>query len=241
MKKLNGVSNKAKNLGPVLKTPSSNGLKHHVPDPVIPKKAQNKELVVSARRSARLQSVIKPVENQPYEEINLVDSKGEEANADVERPLPFIDTIVKAVDELTPKGAPEEGAGESTLVSLYKGLYMHYQKKVESLTLENHRLTRKLEIALGKLEVYEDVNHTAQADLMSNLKKAIQALVRPTPDVGQVSSFGGRGAGDGGAAAKEPSPKKRKLQANKRVRYGLGRAMKINAVDHMYNVLTNPF
>nr|GFC60922.1 hypothetical protein [Tanacetum cinerariifolium] len=66
-------------------------------------------------------------------------------------------------------------------------------------------LARKLEIALGKLEVYEKQYHSAERLKILNLEKTVEALVRLTPDVGQFSS------GDGGVEAKETSSKKPRL------------------------------
>ncbi|PWA71813.1 hypothetical protein CTI12_AA277990 [Artemisia annua] len=197
VKTLSDVTDMAKNLSPTSETPS-NGSDHCVPDPIILKKPSNTQ-VVFVRRSGRLQGILKPVKNKDAEEINLVESEKDEDD-NVEQPLDE-----KAVEEFVHKGADDDVSRESTSVSLYKSLYTDSQKKVEALTSENRELARKLEIALGKLEVYEDIYQSAERVKILNLEKTIEALVRLTPDVGQFSSLG-----DGGVEAKETSSKKRR-------------------------------
>ncbi|XP_022963493.1 uncharacterized protein LOC111463808 [Cucurbita moschata] len=67
----------------------------------------------------------------------------------------------------------------------YKGLYFESQKKVQALIDENHQLTRKLEIALCKVEAYEKGNRNISevlekmkdVILVSNLTKVTESAV----------------------------------------------------------------
>ncbi|CAH1417660.1 unnamed protein product [Lactuca virosa] len=218
------------NLDPTPEMIPINGSDHRI----VSKKVSNHKS--SVRRSGRLQSVVKPVQiqNQVVEQIDLLESEKEEdlhvQNAienhveEEEKEEPCnedsgdqkirdeqVHHLVKTIEEYKSKGGQGPVSSESTSVGLiYKSLYLDSQKKIEALTLENHDLARKLEIVLAKLEVYENINRSTQAVIVSNLEKAIEALVRPAS---YFSSSGGdaeAGGGGGGAVAKEESAKKRR-------------------------------
>ncbi|KAL4588174.1 hypothetical protein LXL04_001055 [Taraxacum kok-saghyz] len=196
-------TNTAKNPDPTPETPI-NGLENNVTEVVVSTKPSSHKS--SVRRSGRLQSVIKPVQFQVVEQIDLVESEKEDI---VEQPSSIV--AEPCNQDLgngpTPKNIGDErvdhlDVNESTSVGLiYKSLYLDSQKKIEALTSENHDLSSKLQIVLAKLEVYENINKSTQAAIVSNLEKAIETLVRPT------SHFGGGHADE--VPIKESAKKRR--------------------------------
>ncbi|KAI3668174.1 hypothetical protein L6452_43251 [Arctium lappa] len=223
-KKLNAATDTAKNPDSTPET-LNNGSDHREPEPVVSDKpSKNKSMCV--RRSGRLQSVIKPVQNQEVEEIDLVESEREEGEPQFEENGEL--SLLEPHNDDSRNG-PHNDDSRNWPTTNQKSLDEKAEDviktvEIEALTSENHELARKLEIVLGKLEVYENINNS-QMVIISNMEKAIEALVRPTSLVGRVSSLGGDagggvggdsdggGGGDcdrGGMVPKESSTKKRR-------------------------------
>ncbi|KAF2325171.1 hypothetical protein GH714_024973 [Hevea brasiliensis] len=150
-----------------------------------------KKSPAKVRRSERLQNAVMATENQDVErileEITVSESEKEDEPANEEVPEPTlnrkdlnekVDYVVKLLEaqqktmDAFNSGAIgktffNEGSGMGDIT--YKSLYIDSQKKVEALTEENHQLNRKLEYALGKIEVYESGNHVVP-EVLEKLK-----------------------------------------------------------------------
>ncbi|GMP91015.1 hypothetical protein CsSME_00041896 [Camellia sinensis var. sinensis] len=98
------------------------------------------------------------------EEINLCESEKEDEPHVEENPpnsMPAqqrleekINYLVQAIKELKSKAAERHFRGDSPAVDhKYKSLYFDLQQKIEALTKENQELSKKLDVALGKIEV----------------------------------------------------------------------------------------
>ncbi|KAG8653865.1 hypothetical protein MANES_05G076300v8 [Manihot esculenta] len=138
-----------------------------------------KKIPPKVRRSGRLRAVMasenRDAETQDIErileEITIIESEKEDEPADEKMPDPTLnrknldeklDYVVelleaqqKTMDSLNygaiGKTFFNEGSGMGDIT--YKSLYLDSQKKVQALTEENRQLNRKLEYALGKIEV----------------------------------------------------------------------------------------
>nr|XP_043612127.1 uncharacterized protein LOC122583813 [Erigeron canadensis] len=231
-------SYKAKNLGSISKT-VINGSDHLAPGPVVSVIKPNNESIY-VRRSRRLQSIQDPdieeinvvdSENGKLEagygynggqrllvsfrqnNSPRIDNSNNGPSSNQKSVDEKIDDLIKAIEGFKTNGVHANVSCEDNSVNhIYKSLYLESQKKIEALTLENLELARLLEIALGKLEVYENINKSTYTVTISSLENAIEALVSPTSHVGQPSFTGG-GAnldGDGCTVANKPTTKKRK-------------------------------
>ncbi|KAJ0054401.1 hypothetical protein Pint_03336 [Pistacia integerrima] len=121
---------------------------------------------VNVRRSVRLQGTIVHTHNQDIErlieEVALSESDKEDeppSYEEMEQPEPTteeknledkVDYIIQLIEGQQSKFSPHES--RCTCHAKYKSLYFDSQKKIETLTNENHRLALKLEDALDKIE-----------------------------------------------------------------------------------------
>ncbi|KAF2314880.1 hypothetical protein GH714_037037 [Hevea brasiliensis] len=157
-----------------------------------PLKKKAKKFPAKVRRSERLQNAVMDTENQDIEcileEITVSESEQEVEPSNEELPEPTLNgknlhekvdylvqllkTQQKTIDAFNSRATgktfcSEEDSGMGDIN--YKSLYIDCQKKVEALTEENHQLNRKLEFALGKIEVYEKGYHVAP-EVLEKLK-----------------------------------------------------------------------
>ncbi|OAY61673.1 uncharacterized protein LOC110617591 [Manihot esculenta] len=143
------------------------------------------------RRSARLQNSVMDKDNEDIEhileEISVSESEQEDEPADEELPEPTLNKKIlhekvdyliqllkaqqKTMDAFNSTVIGKTFCGENSVMGdlTYKSLYIDSQKKVEALTEENLQLNRKLEFALGKIEVYEKGNRVVP-EVLEKLK-----------------------------------------------------------------------
>ncbi|KAG2697104.1 hypothetical protein I3843_07G090200 [Carya illinoinensis] len=152
------------------------------------------------RRSERIRNAVMPAQNldiEPIvEEIILSESEKEDdpptqTQREQNQPEPTTfdeKNLEEKVEYILQQLEAQEKAmealkSESSKADFsYKKLYIDSQKKVESLSEENKQLSMKLEIALGKLEAYENGNRVFSEVLeklkdfilVSNLTKATE-------------------------------------------------------------------
>ncbi|XP_041016939.1 uncharacterized protein LOC121259416 isoform X2 [Juglans microcarpa x Juglans regia] len=142
------------------------------------------------RRSERIQNAVMPSQNldiEPIvEEIVLSESDKEDdpptqTQREQNRPEPTtfgeknleekVEYIIQQLEAQEKAMEALKSESSKTDVS-YKKLYIDSQKKVESLSEENKQLSMKLEIALGKLETYENGNRVF-SEVLEKLKDFI--------------------------------------------------------------------
>ncbi|KAF5455041.1 hypothetical protein F2P56_024657 [Juglans regia] len=142
------------------------------------------------RRSERIQNAVMPAQNldiEPIvEEIDLSESdKEDDPPTQTQReqngpePTTFgeknleekVEYIIQQLEAQEKAMEALKSESSKTDVS-YKKLYIESQKKVESLSEENKQLSMKLEIALGKLETYENGNRVF-SEVLEKLKDFI--------------------------------------------------------------------
>uniref|UniRef100_A0A2P2P1Z2 Uncharacterized protein n=1 Tax=Rhizophora mucronata TaxID=61149 RepID=A0A2P2P1Z2_RHIMU len=137
--------------------------------------------------------------DKELEEINL-NEKNTESKVDYLAKL--LEAQQKTIDELKSKFNLElatkkaffcENSGSGDIS--YKGLYIEAQKRVEALLEANNQLSKKLEHAFGKLEVYEKET-VAGSQLLEKLKDLIvySSLTKATQMAGNTSSEAIHGA-----------------------------------------------
>ncbi|XP_044501472.1 uncharacterized protein LOC123222656 isoform X2 [Mangifera indica] len=185
-------------------------------------KKKGKHVVgISVRRSVRLQGTAVHTHNQDIErlidEVTLTESEKEDepSTDEMEQPKPTmenknledkVDYLIQLVESQQSKFSPHENL--CMCHARYKNLYFDSQKKIETLTNENHQLALKLENALGKLESTE--NHTrSYSELLEKWKDVIFAS-NLTKAVESISSQAGH-AQDAGREAKTPLAKRKKF------------------------------
>ncbi|KDP21463.1 hypothetical protein JCGZ_21934 [Jatropha curcas] len=143
---------------------------------------------VMARESHDIQCIIQEVtvsesdkEDEPAEEElpepTLDEKTSDERTSDekVDYIIQLLEAQQKTMDELNSKGTGRTFFSESFSTGdvTYKTLYIDSQKKVEALTEENDQLFKKLEYALGKIEVYEKGNHMV-TEVLEKLKDVLR-------------------------------------------------------------------
>ncbi|XP_052211151.1 uncharacterized protein LOC127813991 isoform X2 [Diospyros lotus] len=121
------------------------------------------------RRSGRLKNLSPPGQGQEIEraaeEINLCESEKEDEPHVGESPPASapsewsteekISYLMQSVEELKSKAANRQFQSDNPVSDLkYKSMYISAQKKIEALTNENYELSKKLDVALGKIEAY---------------------------------------------------------------------------------------
>ncbi|GMP91014.1 hypothetical protein CsSME_00041896 [Camellia sinensis var. sinensis] len=103
----------------------------------------------------------------------------------------------------------------------YKSLYFDLQQKIEALTKENQELSKKLDVALGKIEVYEETRR-ASSDvlekfkdviLISNLAKATETAMNLSSQAILAGFSSPRVADEPNAAVELQASAKRKKQS----------------------------
>lgn len=150
--------------------------------------SSRKKACAITRRSERLRNLAPPAQNQEIEsmvveEINLCESEKEDEPHVEENPpnsMPAqqrleekINYLVQAIKELKSKAAERHFRSDSPAMDhKYKSLYFDLQQKIEALTKENQELSRKLDVALGKIEVYEETRR-ASSEVLEKLKDVI--------------------------------------------------------------------
>ncbi|XP_044487330.1 uncharacterized protein LOC123212306 [Mangifera indica] len=177
---------------------------------------------VSVRRSVRLQGTVVHTHNQDIEhvieEVALNESEKEDeppAYKEMEQPEPAredknledkVDYLIQLMESQQSKFSPHENP--CMCHARYKSLYFDAQKKIETLTNENHQLALKLENALGKLEANE--KHTrSYSELLEKWKDVI--FISNITKAAENMSSQARHAQEAGCEAKTSSAKKKKL------------------------------
>ncbi|GMP91013.1 hypothetical protein CsSME_00041896 [Camellia sinensis var. sinensis] len=120
------------------------------------------------------------------------------------------------------KAAERHFRGDSPAVDhKYKSLYFDLQQKIEALTKENQELSKKLDVALGKIEVYEETRR-ASSDvlekfkdviLISNLAKATETAMNLSSQAILAGFSSPRVADEPNAAVELQASAKRKKQS----------------------------
>ncbi|GAB4840769.1 hypothetical protein Ancab_021531 [Ancistrocladus abbreviatus] len=160
---------------------------------------QLSSLISIVRRSQRIQNASQNQELEPVvEEIRFSDGEKEDE-------LPFLEEN-RSLDE-----KPEESRSASpdqipaAVDAKYRRMYISSQKKVHVLVDENKELSKKLESALGKLEVYEEGNH-----ILSEIWTVVSSMAKTTEKaVGlSVEAVAARGRR---AASKQKVAKKKRV------------------------------
>ncbi|CAL9023746.1 unnamed protein product [Prunus brigantina] len=167
-------------------------------------KKRPKQLNSVVRRSLRIRNCNIPVQNQNIEPVieNISDSEMEEEMVEEEQPLleeqttlgeksmeEKIDYLIQLVETQNSKAKKRSPVFSKSPELGYKSLYINSQMKIEALKNENHELSLKLEVALGKLEGYE-IGTCAFSGVMEKMKDVIlvSALSKATERVVNVSS-----------------------------------------------------
>ncbi|CAB4299669.1 unnamed protein product [Prunus armeniaca] len=141
------------------------------------------------RRSLRIQDSIVPTENQNMEHV-IEDTTVSEGENEDEQPAHKMHGSTSGEKSLEEKEIISFWARNKNSdfcespASMYKSLYADSQK-IKALETENHQLSLKLEVALAKLEAYENGTRafSEMADklkdliLVSNLAKATETAV----------------------------------------------------------------
>ncbi|KAL4361027.1 hypothetical protein GQ457_04G028130 [Hibiscus cannabinus] len=194
----------------------------------------NKHTALSmVRRSQRIQNAVSPSQVKEFEhileEITLSEGEKDDAPLDGEHkelPEPIqtqksleekvgyllqqIEEQRKTIEELNFKATRDSSPTESSRGAdiRYRNLYFESQKKIESLTNENHQLALKLERALGKLEAYENegLKKMKEMILVTNLTRSTETAVNFS-----TQAFPSMDAG----AEPKTSPKKKKARTGK--------------------------
>ncbi|KAL6271644.1 hypothetical protein ACE6H2_028555 [Prunus campanulata] len=167
-------------------------------------KKRPKQLNSVVRRSLRIRNCDMPVQNQNIEPVieNSSDSEMEEGMMEEERP-PLeeqptlgeksmeekIDYLIQLVETQNSKAKKRSPVFSKSSELGYKSLYINSQTKIEALKNENHELSLKLEVALGKLEGYEKgtcafsgvMEKMKDVILVSALSKATERVVNVPP------------------------------------------------------------
>ncbi|CAL2280866.1 unnamed protein product [Prunus armeniaca] len=167
-------------------------------------KKRPKQLNSVVRRSLRIRNCNMPVQNPNIEPVieNISDSEKEEEMVEEEQPLleeqptlgeksmeEKIDYLIQLVETQNSKAKKRSPVFSKSPELGYKSLYINSQMKIEALKNENHELSLKLEVALGKLEGYEK-GTCAFSGVMEKMKDVIlvSALSKATERVVNVSS-----------------------------------------------------
>ncbi|VVA24419.1 Hypothetical predicted protein [Prunus dulcis] len=149
------------------------------------------------RRSLRIQDSIVPTQNQNMEHV-IEDTTVSEGENEDEQPAhkmhgstsgeksleEKVNYLVQLLDTMNLKARNKNSDFCESPASMYKSLYADSQK-IKALETENHQLSLKLEVALAKLEAYENGTRafSEMADklkdliLVSNLAKATETAV----------------------------------------------------------------
>ncbi|KAL4352268.1 hypothetical protein GQ457_06G029330 [Hibiscus cannabinus] len=191
------------------------------------------------RRSQRIQNAVSPSQDKEIEpiieEITLSEVEKENVpldDEDKELPEPIqtqksleekveyllqqIEAQRKIIEELNFKATRDSSPNGSPggVDARYRNLFFESQKKIESLTNENHQLALKLERALGKLEAYESgacmisegLKKMKEMILVTNLTRSTETAVNFS-----AQAFPSTDAG----AEPKASPKKKKSRTGK--------------------------
>lgn len=167
-------------------------------------KKRPEQLNSVVRRSLRIRNCNMPVQNQNIEPVieNISDSEMEEEMVEEEQPLleeqptlgeksmeEKIDYLIQLVETQNSQAKKRSPVFSKSPELGYKSLYINSQMKIEALKNENHELSLKLEVALGKLEGYEK-GTCAFSGVMEKMKDVIlvSALSKATERVVNVSS-----------------------------------------------------
>ncbi|XP_021805691.1 uncharacterized protein LOC110749813 isoform X1 [Prunus avium] len=162
-------------------------------------KKRPKQLNSVVRRSLRIRNCDMPVQNQNIEPVieNISDSEMEEEQPPLEEQPTLgeksmeekIDYLIQLVETQNSKAKKRSPVFSKSPELGYKSLYINSQTKIEALKNENHELSLKLEVALGKLEGYEK-GTCAFSGVMEKMKDVIlvSALSKATERVVNVSS-----------------------------------------------------
>ncbi|PSS06383.1 Processed lymphoid-restricted membrane protein [Actinidia chinensis var. chinensis] len=201
------------------------------------------------RRSERLRHVAPTAQNQEtepvVEEVNLCESEKEDEPLifceSAKEDGPFIEEntpesmtpewsleerinyLVQAVEELKSKATKRHIESDSPAANLnYKSMYIDSQKKIEALTSENFELSKKLEVALGKMEAYGEANRVC-SEILNKLKDllAFSNLAKATETAISISSQAilGRFSFSGDIGEPEAQPPALPQTSAKRKRY----------------------
>ncbi|ONH93595.1 hypothetical protein PRUPE_8G241200 [Prunus persica] len=162
-------------------------------------KKRPKQLNSVVRRSLRIRNCDMPVQNQNIDPVieNISDSEMEEGQPLLEEQPTLgeknmeekIDYLIQLVETQNSKAKKRSPVFSKSPEIGCKSLYINSQMKIEALKNENHELSLKLEVALGKLEGYEK-GTCAFSGVMDKMKDVIlvSALSKATERVVNVSS-----------------------------------------------------
>ncbi|GMJ09120.1 hypothetical protein HRI_004581200 [Hibiscus trionum] len=202
-------------------------------------KADKQSALSVVRRSQRIQSAVSPLQDKEIKGIieEITQSEGVKDDVpldDEDRELLESVQTQKSLEEKVDYLLHQIGEQQKTIEELnfkvtsdsspngsprgvdtrYRNLYFESQKKIESLTNENHQLALKLERALGKLEGYEN-GACAISEGLKKMKEMILVtnLTRSTETAVNFSTqaFPSMDAG----AEPKASPKKKKTRTGK--------------------------
>ncbi|KAK9040904.1 hypothetical protein V6N11_016040 [Hibiscus sabdariffa] len=146
---------------------------------------------------------------QPIQTQKSLEEKVEYLLQQIEAQRKIIEELnFKATRDSSPNGSP------GGVDARYRNLFFESQKKIESLTNENHQLALKLERALGKLEAYESgacmisegLKKMKEMILVTNLTRSTETAVNFS-----TQAFPSTDAG----AEPKASPKKKKSRTGK--------------------------
>ncbi|KAF3457861.1 hypothetical protein FNV43_RR02521 [Rhamnella rubrinervis] len=202
------------------------------------KRRRKRYLTVHPKRSKRTENTNLPASSQDIgpvigEMIPSESDKEDEQNATEEEELPEpksgktnmeekLDYIVQMLEtqnntEGTSNFKDSFPSGDPN--TTYKSLCVESQKRIEALTKENQQLSVKLEVALGKLEVYEK-GPLVFSELMEKLKDIIvvSSLIKATETAVNISSEALRNALSSLNAVQEPEPEAETAAKKKRRR-----------------------
>lgn len=118
--------------------------------PSFRKKSKTSTTIV--RRSQRIRSTTANLETEPViHEISISESDK------VNEPLQHDGNM--STEETSNETERSSQKGNPNVAEIYKNMYINSQKKVEELLVENRQLSKTLEGALGKVDVYEKQSH----------------------------------------------------------------------------------
>lgn len=183
----------------------------------------------SARRSERLKNVVvatgNPDVERVIEELILSESEMEDdtpvepinEQRSLEEKVSYLlqqqEAQQKLINALEYEVKKKTSYGECPSMEdiTYRSLYIDSQKKVEALMEENNQLSKKLENALGKIEVYEKGSPRITG-MLENLKEMVlfSSLTRAT-EVANASAGAFRAMETSAGLERNTSTKRKKL------------------------------
>ncbi|KAJ8427746.1 hypothetical protein Cgig2_016501 [Carnegiea gigantea] len=147
--------------------------------PSFRKKSKTSTTIV--RRSQRIRRTTANLETEPViHEISISESDK------VNEPLPHEDGNMSP-EETSNETERSSQKGNPNVAEIYKNMYINSQKKVEELLVENRQLSKTLEGALGKVDVYEKQSHIysevmAVIASLSKVNENLSAHCAPSED-----------------------------------------------------------